>query len=61
MSANVGIRFIVDAENGKQTCQVGLLLHLLTALDIKLTASTPPSPTLALATLQDDEMGGLEL
>ncbi len=39
--ANVGIRFIVDAENGKETCQVGLLLRLMAALEIKMTMSSP--------------------
>ena len=36
LTANVGIRFIVDIENGKETCQVGLTLRLLQALGIDL-------------------------
>ncbi len=47
LTANVGIRFIVDIENGKETCQVGLTLRLLRALGIDLTAHVEPvaSPT----------------
>ena len=47
LTANVGIRFIVDIENGKETCQVGLALRLLRVLDIDLTAHVEPvaSPT----------------
>jgi HTH-type transcriptional regulator/antitoxin HipB len=41
--ANVGVRFIVDAENGKSTCQIGLLLKLLSALGISLAATVPPA------------------
>lgn len=42
--ANVGVRFIVDIENGKETCQVGLVLRLLGALGIHLTANSSPTP-----------------
>lgn len=42
LTANVGIRFIVDIENGKETCQVGLTLRLLQALGIDLTAHVEP-------------------
>jgi HTH-type transcriptional regulator/antitoxin HipB len=38
LTANVGIRFIVDIEGGKETCQVGLILRLLKVLGIGLTA-----------------------
>jgi HTH-type transcriptional regulator / antitoxin HipB len=42
LTANVGIRFIVDIENGKETCQIGLTLRLLKALGIDLVAHTEP-------------------
>lgn len=45
--ANVGIRFIVDAENGKESCQIGLVLRLLKALGIRVMADLPLSPTAA--------------
>jgi HTH-type transcriptional regulator / antitoxin HipB len=44
LAANVGVRFIVDAENGKETSQIGLVLRLLEALGIKLTADMSPAP-----------------
>jgi y4mF family transcriptional regulator len=40
--ANVGIRFIVDIENGKETCQVGKVLRLLDVLGIQMTATSAP-------------------
>ena len=34
--SNVGVRFIVDLEAGKETCQVGMVLYILEMLGIKL-------------------------
>lgn len=48
LTANVGVRFIVDIESGKETSQIGLVLRLLRALGISLQANmtpAPPSPT----------------
>lgn len=36
--AGVGNRFIVDLENGKQTIQLGKVLHLISWLGIELLA-----------------------
>lgn len=44
LAANVGIRFIVDVENGKETSQIGLVLRLLQALGIRLTPEIGPAP-----------------
>lgn len=33
---NVGVRFIVDLEAGKETCQIGKVLYVLDMLGIKL-------------------------
>lgn len=44
LAANVGIRFIVEIENGKETCQIGLTLRLLKALGIDLVAHTEAAP-----------------
>lgn len=33
---NVGVRFIVDLEAGKETCQIGKVLHVLDMLGINL-------------------------
>jgi len=35
-AAGVGIRFIVDLEKGKETCQMGKAFHTLHMLGIKL-------------------------
>lgn len=45
--ANVGIRFIVDLENGKETCQIGLVLRVMRALGMRLQLTSyhlPGSP-----------------
>ncbi len=39
--ANVGIRFIVDLENGKETCQIGLSIRVTQALGIELDLRLP--------------------
>lgn len=41
MVAGTGLRFIVDLEAGKPTCQVGKVLQVLTALGIQLSVSDP--------------------
>ena len=45
LAANVGIRFIVDIENGKESCQIGLTLRLLKELGIDLVAQTEAAPS----------------
>lgn len=36
--SGVGVRFIVDLEKGKQTCQIGKVLRILVMLGIQLNA-----------------------
>lgn len=38
-ACNVGTRFIVDLENGKETCQIGKVLKVVQNLGIKLEAT----------------------
>ena len=61
LTANVGIRFIVDIENGKETCQIGLTLRLLKALGIDLVAHTEaassPSASTAETGISDEDKG----
>ncbi|MGY4617615.1 HTH-type transcriptional regulator/antitoxin HipB [Bradyrhizobium sp. USDA 4472] len=45
LAARVGVRFIVDIENGKETSQVGLVLRLLQALGIRLMPEMSPAPS----------------
>lgn len=35
-ACNVGVRYIVDLENGKETCQIGKALKIVSRLGIKL-------------------------
>jgi len=41
LTSGTGIRFIIDLENGKQTCEIGKALSILKTLGIKITL-TPP-------------------
>ena len=43
-AANVGVRFLIELEAGKETAQVGKVLAVLTALGIVMTL-TPPAGT----------------
>ena len=36
---NVGVRFIIDLENGKETCQLQKSLHIARMLGIKFTTN----------------------
>lgn len=36
ISANVGIRFIVDLENGKETAQIGKIFQICQMLGLKI-------------------------
>ena len=41
VSAQVGVRFIVDLENGKETAQVGKVLKVCQMLGLKLDIEKP--------------------
>jgi HTH-type transcriptional regulator/antitoxin HipB len=41
LTSGTGIRFIIDLENGKETCEIGKALSILKTLGIKITL-TPP-------------------
>jgi HTH-type transcriptional regulator/antitoxin HipB len=38
MTSGTGLRFIVDLEKGKATCQIGKILQVLQALGVQLQA-----------------------
>ena len=47
MTCGTGLRFIIDLEKGKSTCQIGKVLTALQTLGIKINATTPiinPTP-----------------
>jgi predicted transcriptional regulator len=41
-AAGTGLRFIVDLEKGKPTCQIGKVLTVLQTLGIRITLTAPP-------------------
>ena len=43
LTSGTGLRFIIELESGKETCQIGKVLTVLHTLGIKL-ALTPPAP-----------------
>ena len=41
MTCGTGLRFIIDLERGKPTCQIGKILQVLHALGLKLQIAIP--------------------
>jgi HTH-type transcriptional regulator/antitoxin HipB len=41
MTSGTGLRFIIDLEKGKPTCQLGKALEIVRALGLKLEISEP--------------------
>jgi len=41
MTAGTGLRFIIDLERGKPTCEIGKALTVLHTLGIKMTLTSP--------------------
>ena len=45
MTCGTGLRFIIDLEKGKSTCQIGKILQVLQALGLKLQINSPGPDT----------------
>ncbi len=46
LTSGTGLRFIIDLEKGKETCEIGKALRVLQTLGIRITLTTPePTPT----------------
>jgi HTH-type transcriptional regulator/antitoxin HipB len=43
LTSGTGLRFVIDLEKGKETCEIGKALTILQTLGIKLILS-PPAP-----------------
>lgn len=41
MTCGTGLRFIIDLEKGKSTCQIGKVLQVLQALGLQLRITNP--------------------
>jgi HTH-type transcriptional regulator / antitoxin HipB len=44
LTSGTGLRFVIDLEKGKETCQIGKVLTVLQTLGIQI-ALTPPAVT----------------
>ena len=44
LTSGTGIRFIIDLEKGKPTCQIGKVLSVLQMLGIRASLNPPPTP-----------------
>ena len=46
MTSGAGLRFVIDLERGKPTCQIAKILHVLQALGLRvgLTATSDAAP-----------------
>ena len=44
LTSGTGLRFVIDLEKGKETCQIGKALTILHTLGIRLTLTPPPIP-----------------
>lgn len=49
LTSGTGLRFVIDLEKGKETCEIGKALRILQTLGIKLTL-TPPATTASTTT-----------
>lgn len=44
LTSGTGLRFVIDLEKGKETCEIGKALTVLQTLGIKLTLTPPRTP-----------------
>jgi HTH-type transcriptional regulator / antitoxin HipB len=44
LTSGTGMRFVIDLEKGKETCEIGKALTVLQTLGIKITLTPPPPP-----------------
>ena len=44
LTAGTGLRFVIDLEKGKETCEIGKALTILHTLGIRLTLTPPQMP-----------------
>ena len=43
LTSGTGIRFIIDLEKGKETCELGKTLRILNTLGIRIALTPPPA------------------
>ena len=45
LTSGTGLRFVIDLEKGKETCEIGKALTILHTLGIKVTLTPPSAPS----------------
>ena len=45
LTSGTGLRFVIDLEKGKETCEIGKALTILQTLGIKVTLTPPSAPS----------------
>ena len=45
LTSGTGLRFVIDLEKGKETCEIGKALTILHTLGIKMTLTPPAAPS----------------
>ena len=45
LTSGTGLRFVIDLERGKETCEIGKALTVLQTLGIRLALTPPPTTT----------------
>jgi HTH-type transcriptional regulator / antitoxin HipB len=45
LTSGTGLRFIIDLEKGKETCEIGKALTVLNTLGIRMTLTPPAAAT----------------
>ncbi|MGA8742937.1 MAG: helix-turn-helix domain-containing protein [Terracidiphilus sp.] len=50
LTSGTGLRFVIDLERGKETCEIGKALRVLQTLGIKLTLTLPATTTATTTT-----------
>ena len=59
LTSGTGLRFIIDLEKGKETCEIGKALRVLQTLGIRMKL-TPPTASVK-GGVKPDQWGGVKL
>lgn len=43
LTSGTGLRFVIELEKGKETCEIGKALRILQTLGIRMTLTPPPA------------------
>jgi len=44
LTSGTGLRFVIDLEKGKETCEIGKALTVMQTLGIRITLTPPAAP-----------------